>query len=79
MRLNGKVSWGDVRKLAMTIARAAKQVASVLRRRRNYQGRHRRSSAAAKPRTIFPTMVRPDATRLAPIRPHNIRLWLPKA
>jgi hypothetical protein len=79
MRLNVKVGWGEVRKLAMTVATAAKQVATVLRRRRHYQGRHRRSIAAAKPRTIFPTTVRPNATRLAPICPDNIRLWPPTA
>ena len=79
MRLNVKVGWGEVRKLAMTVATAAKQVAGVLPRRRHYQGRHRRGSAAAKLRTIFPPAVGPNATRLAPIRPDNIRLWPPAA
>ena len=71
MRLSVRVGWGEVRKLAMTIATAAKQVATVLRRRRHYQGRHRRNrgGVAAEPRTIFLTTVRPD----------NIRLWPPTA
>jgi hypothetical protein len=81
MRLNGRRGWSEVRKLAMTVATAAKQVATVLRRKRHYQGRHRRSrsNAAAKPRTIFLTTVCPNATRLAAIRPDNIRLWPPAA
>jgi hypothetical protein len=79
MRLNGKVGWGKVQKLAMATATAAKQVASILHRRRRYQGRHRRGSASAKPRTIFPTAVRPNATRLTAIRPDSIRLRPPAA
>ena len=69
MLLRLKAGLGKVRKVAITVAAAARPIVTVLRGGRHYQGRHRRGRNGKATRR--------DTIRPAPFRPANVRPWPP--